>query len=106
MGKKASKMTPPPHPSLDTRVGVIENSLGQMGTAIEHMSKSIDALRDAVSNHRSPVPFKEIVVTAATCLAILTGISSWVDAKIAKELEKPRYQIEAVMSRYELVPKK
>lgn len=67
--------------SVEERVSVVEVELSALGDRVDEGFRQIGGdlrtLAKSLSDNRPPIPFKEIVVTIVSCLAIL-GYVGWV----------------------------
>lgn len=74
---------------MNTRLTVVETTLGQMQTGIADLTKAVRALAD----QPRALPFKEIAATVAVCLGIVAYVGGFMESQYRKNNAVLEYRI-------------
>jgi hypothetical protein len=75
------------HQTLSGRVDVLEHAVVDLKNVVTDMSKDLKRFVERVSEQPRPIPFKEIITTAAATLGLLVGVLSFLDARADTKLD-------------------
>lgn len=69
------------------RLVVVERGLDELKSTVGDLAKSINRYINEQNKAPRPIPFKEIVVTAVSTLALFSGILTFLDNRTADKIE-------------------
>lgn len=86
------------------RLVVVEQGLQELKTTVQDLAKSINQYISEQAKAPRPIPFKEIIATAAATLALVGMVMNMFDARVerAVELSASRMKQEAILQQYRL----
>ena len=76
------------------RLTVVENQVAEVRETVRDLSSTINKWIKEQSQVPRPIPFKEIITTAAATLAVFAGVMQFLDSRNERSLEVYKYRIE------------
>ena len=87
-----------PVTEMHGRVAVLEHGLDslskRMETGFAGLTSTLSDVSKAISQHRNPIPFKEIAATVVTCMAIFAYVGNYLEGQHAKNMSVWQYRVE------------
>ena len=82
------------HDSLTARMTVVESTVERLERTVNSMASSMQRYIEEQARSPRPIPFKEIMLTAAATLTVFYGIVQFFEQRIEANTSKMKYQIE------------
>ena len=81
-------------PDHRARLVVVERAVTDLKESVGELSRTLNKWMQELSRAPRPIPFKEIVVTAAATLAVFASIISFLDSRAESATRLLQYRIE------------
>lgn len=92
--------------TLTGRVDVLEHTVGELRVAFVDLAKEVRRFMERTNEQPRPIPFKEIITTAAATLGLVVGILSFLDARVDTKLEAKNAPMAVIQYRIDQLEKK